>query len=267
MKVASSFLLTCLPTVLPACSSEPGQTGPAPQARPPTAAAAAQQPREAIAPELKPYYAAIQSGQLEPTREALGKLPLPWNREGERSFLLAYSYYEEKLPQEALKHFARAIELSPNFLPSYYYQGMCALDAGDLATAARAFDRYLEFKPDHPSALFGRALVALENDELILARKHLSRAIELAELRLKVESQRQDAGNDLGRYLARYSDLCVRENKPEDARAALERAVTLVPEYPEVWSKLAKVARDAGDEARAKTAEARAQELLAARGR
>lgn len=253
--------------IVSACSSEQGRSSSAPAQPPPTAAQSAAQPREAIAAELKPFYAAIQSGQLAPTREALSKLSLPWNKEGERSFLIGLSFYEEKLPQEALRHFARAIELAPNFLPTHYYQGMCALDAGDTQLAGRAFDRYLAAKPDHPSALFGRALVALENDELILARQHLGRAIELAELRLKVESQRQDAGNDLGRYLARYSDLCVRENKPEDARAALERAVTLVPEYPEVWSKLAKVARDAGDEARAKTAEARAQELLAARGR
>lgn len=257
--------------VVSACSSEQGGPAPAPAPSPaqlpPTAAQSAAQPREAIAAELKPFYAAIQSGQLAPTREALGKLSLPWNKEGERSFLIGLSYYEEKLPQEALRHFARAIELAPNFLPSYYYQGMCALDAGDTGLAAGAFDRYLAAKPDHPSALFGRALVALENDELLLARQHLSRAIELTELRLKVDSQRADAANDLGRYLARFADLCVREGKPSDARAALERAVTLVPDYPEVWSKLAKVARDAGDEARAQAAQARADELLAARGR
>lgn len=249
--------------LLAGCSQENGSPN-AGRQRPQPAASKTQ---DSIAPELKPYYDALLRGEYASVRSALGQVDLPWNREGQRSFLMGLSYHEERLHAEALKHFARAAELSPGFLPTYYYQGMSALDAGELKSAAQALDRYLEAKPDQPSALFGRALVALEDDELQLARKHLERAMELTELRTKVPATADDAQQDLGRYLARLSDLCLREGKPKEARAALERATKLIPAFPEVWSKLARVCTDLGDAAAAEDAQARWRALQAQRGK
>jgi tetratricopeptide (TPR) repeat protein len=261
LSVRTTTLLLLL--LLAGCSEENGSPNSGRQ-RPQPAASKTQ---ESIAPELKPYYEALQRGEYASVRSALGQLDLPWNREGQRSFLLGFSYHEERLHDQALKHFARAQELSPGFLPTYYYQGMSALDAGELKLAAQALDRYLEAKPDQPSALFGRALVALEEDELQLARQHLERAMALTELRTKVPQTAADAQQDLGRYLARLADLCVREGKLTEARAALERASALIPDYAEVWSKLARVCTDLGDTQAAEQAQARWRALEAQRSR
>jgi Tfp pilus assembly protein PilF len=71
-----------------------------------------------------------------------------------------------------------------------------------------------------------------------------------------------EARKDMARYESRLADVYLRRDDLARARAALEKAVDHWPDFFESWNKLYKVLVRLGDEAAAKKALAKYQELF-----
>jgi tetratricopeptide (TPR) repeat protein len=209
-----------------------------------------------IAPGLQPAYRAIGARNGALARAEVERYIAEAGsaaRRGQAEFLIGLSYHDPELYELAEPHFARARELEPGYLATYYYHGFALWKLGRVPEARAAFERYLALEPDKPDALFGLALVALEEDRVEEAEALLRRAIAGTEPRLRAGTD-DDARSDLSRYLARLSDVHLRRDELEAARAALERSVELWPDHYEAWHKLHRVATRQGDAAAASRA-------------
>lgn len=164
-------------------------------------------------------------------------------RVAQAEFLLGLSFHEERRKAEALAHFDRCAALEPGYLANQYYRGMCALDRGEVPKAREAFETYLAVQPDKAEALFGLGLVELEEARDTDARAHFEQAIARTRPRLVDARDAADAKSDLGRYLARLGDACVRVGDLEAAHKALAESVELLPQLSEPRAKLADVER------------------------
>jgi tetratricopeptide (TPR) repeat protein len=177
-------------------------------------------------------------------------------------FLLGLSYHRQRLYGEARPHFERAIALEPGYIPTYYFYGFCLFNLGALDEAEKAFATYLKLKPDEADAIFGQGLVALEQDRVDEAERRMQRAIELAEKKRAQTNNGAEARKDLARYESRLSDVYLRRDDLVRARAALEKAVELWPDFFESWNKLYKVLTRLGENAAAEKALTKYQELF-----
>lgn len=177
-------------------------------------------------------------------------------------FVLALSYHRQRLFGEARPHFERTIALEPAYIPAYYFYGYCLFNLGALDEARQAFAKYLDAKPDEPDAIFGQGLVALEQDRVDDAERLIARAIELVEAKRAHVKNDAEARKDMARYESRLADVYLRRDDLARARAALEKAVDHWPDFFESWNKLYKVLVRLGDEAAAKKALAKYQELF-----
>lgn len=184
-------------------------------------------------------------------------------RRGQAEFLIGLSYHEAELYAEAEPYFAQAVALEPGYLATYYYRGSGLYQIGRLPEARASLEAYLAAQPDSPEASFTLALVALEEDRPDEAAQRIERAIALTEPRLSDPARRADASRDIGRYLARLADARMRKDDLAGARTALERSVGLVPDIPDVWSKLHRVLVRLGDDKAAQAALARYEEVAA----
>src|SRR4030095_5117004 len=80
---------------------------------------------------------------------------------GQAQFILALSYHRQRLYEEAGGHFARAVELEPDYVTAYFFHGFTLLNLGRLDEARKAFEAYLSQGPEGPEAVFVLGLVAL----------------------------------------------------------------------------------------------------------
>jgi tetratricopeptide (TPR) repeat protein len=225
-------------------------------------------------PALNDAYRAVQGKQYAAARAAVeGYLARAGSgaRRGQAEFLIGLSYHEAELYAESEPHFARAVELEPAYLATYYYRGFDLYQVGRLAEARAALETHLRAQPDGAETLFVLGLVALEEDRADEALSRIRRAIELTEPRLSDASagpaRQADARRDLGRYLARLADAQMRKEDFAGARASLERSVALVPDIPDVWSKLHHVLVRLGDDKAAAQALAHYEETAARRAK
>jgi tetratricopeptide (TPR) repeat protein len=179
---------------------------------------------------------------------------------GQAHFVAGLGYHEQKLYERACERFARAAELEPGYFTTYFFQGFALFNAGRLPEARKAFETYLAADPGEAEAHFGLGLVALEDDRADDAERSFRRAIERAGGGAAPGSLAPKARRDLARYETRLADVFLRRDDTPRARIALERAVSLWPEFFEPWHKLALVLRRLGDTAGAEKAESRSAE-------
>jgi tetratricopeptide (TPR) repeat protein len=214
----------------------------------------------------------VKAGRFAEARQAVegyvasGKAPHP----GQAEFVIGLSYHRQMLYEGARTHFARALELEPDYVTAYFFYGFTLFNLGRLDEAKRALESYLARGPEDPEAVFGLGLVALEADRVDEAEENFRRAIGLAEARAGGGEPSPALREDLARYQARLGDVYLRREDLPSARAALQRSVDLWPDHFEPWHKLAGVLRRLGDTAAADRAQARYDEALrrrAAKGR
>ena len=254
-------MLILLAPLLAAC---PKQSSDAPPV--PPAAIAVDAKAQVLDTGLKDAYHAIDGGNYDAGRKLVDAyLKHGGARPGQAEFLLGFACHKQDLYTEGLEHLTRAVELEPGYLATYYYLGFAQFQLGHMPEARKAYETFLRAQPDKPDALFGLGLVALEQDRIDEAAQKIGRAIELVRARAREPKQADDAHRDLGRYLARMADVKLRQEDLAGARDALRESVTLVPDIPDVWSKLERVLVRLGDEPGAKEAEARYTALVKAR--
>jgi tetratricopeptide (TPR) repeat protein len=182
---------------------------------------------------------------------------------GQAQFILGLSYHRQRLYESAHGHFARALELEPDYVTTLFFHGFTLLNLGRLDEARRAFEGYLARGPEDPEAVFGLGLVALEQDRVDDAERAFQRAIALARAAAGMGAVLSPAASeDLARYHARLADVHLRRGDLPKARTDLERSVELWPDHFEPWHKLAGVLRRLGDAAGADRAQARSDEAF-----
>lgn len=224
-------------------------------------------PPPKLDPQLLEAFRLIKSGRHADARlrvEAYLQAPGAAHP-GQAEFLVALSYHEDKLYQSADPHFARAIELEPDYFTACFFHGFTLFNLGRLDEAKRLLETFLARSPEEAEAIFGLGLVALEQDRVDDAKDRIERAIAVAERKAASTERSADAREDLARYQARLGDVHLRRDDLDQARAAFERSVELWPEHGEPWHKLARVLQRLGDTAGAERAQARSNEALARR--
>ncbi len=223
--------------------------------------------------------ALASTGQGEPdVLAALGKLYFDVYREVES---------EVGNSRSAGDQFKAALELDPRHL---------AAQLGELAlyrynwrrqsrSAADLLEKLLATHPDAVSANLAAASAALDDGQLVAARAHLDRLLELAPLRRDVRTEvaalswvehRRDAAREVLAELARVDP---KDGRPErelgrhlcelyrfaEAVPFLEQSVARDASDAQAWTELGRALANTGDEERALESLARAEE--AARGR
>jgi predicted Zn-dependent protease len=100
---------------------------------------------------------------------------------------------------EAQPHLERAVALAPDDRQAKLGLARCLHAAGDSAAAERVLDELLADRPDDPSALGVRGMVALQSDRPSEAVEFLKRALERSPSELEVLNTLAVAMNALGK--------------------------------------------------------------------
>jgi tetratricopeptide (TPR) repeat protein len=180
---------------------------------------------------------------------------------GQAQFILGLSYHRQRLYEAAQGHFARAIELEPDYVTARFFHGFALLNLGRLDEARKELEEYLARGPEDAEAVFGLGLVAIEQDRVDDAQRSIERAIALAQAKAG-PALSPAASEDLARYYARLGDVHLRQGDLAKARADLERSVELWPGALRAVAQAGGRAAPAGDTAGADRAQARSDEAF-----
>jgi tetratricopeptide (TPR) repeat protein len=213
---------------------------------------------------LVPAFRLIRAGRYAEARRAAeayiasGTAAHP----GQAQFILGLVQHRQRLYDTAHAHFASALELEPEYVTAWFFDGFALFNLGRLQEARAAFETYLARGPEDAEAVFGLGLVALEQDRVDDAERLFLRAIALGQAKGLAPVISEDASEDVARYYARLADVHLRRGDLPRARAALERSVELWPGHFEPWHKLAGVLRRLGDTAGAERAQAMSEQAF-----
>jgi tetratricopeptide (TPR) repeat protein len=156
---------------------------------------------------------------------------LPYQAE----FLLGFARHKAKRYAAATEHFERAVDLAPDYHPTWHFLGFACHALGDLDRAEEAFRAHEELAPGEGDDAFGLGIVALDRDDLDEAKRQLERALDIHR---QVASMGVDRRRELAKVWARLSDVHARRDDWEAARTALVQAVQQFSGHDEIWHKL-----------------------------
>ncbi|MEX0775065.1 MAG: tetratricopeptide repeat protein [Phycisphaeraceae bacterium] len=124
----------------------------------------------------------------------------------------------QKQPQQAMRHFERALALRPDLAETHYNLGLAMIALDQYNDAARQFGACIKLQPDHAMAHHNLGSILFLANELPAAIAHYRRAIAALPGYL-------DAYVNLGQAL-------VASNQLDDAAAAYRQAIAHQPNHP-----------------------------------
>jgi tetratricopeptide (TPR) repeat protein len=151
---------------------------------------------------------------------------------------------------ESLEQLREAVRLRPDSAAAYNSLGMALSRFLETAAAREAFESAIRLQPDLSSAHVNLSMILAQMGEQDLALQHLDQAIRI---------QGQDPAAARSCYLR--AEIHRERNEVEAARADLEQAVRLRPDFAVAWSELGVVRRALLDDAGSLPALRRAVEL------
>ena len=190
--------------------------------------------------ELARHFVLIQQGQPDAARVRLRRYLDAQPQEGLAHFLFGLTYHTEKRYGLALESFSRAREFAPTYGQAAYFQGWALYYMGQPAEAQKAVLWYLQGSPENADAHFLLGLLAYEQGDLEEANRRLNRSLSL------FENATNPKVKDVGKALVRLADVQMQQGNIENAYDSLAKAVTLIPDSPEVYYKIAQVLRRQG---------------------
>jgi tetratricopeptide (TPR) repeat protein len=170
---------------------------------------------------------------------------------------------------EARTHYARAIELKPDYAAAHYNLGLALEHEGQLAEAAASYRRALQLQPDNPATLnnLGNALKTLGNLENAIAcyRQALNLAPDFVECRVNLgnalaaqdnlvdavplwqEALRQrpdlaEVKTNLAFASVQQGNALFRQGKKVEAESHYREALQLDPQYADAYYNLGNLA-------------------------
>lgn len=93
--------------------------------------------------------------------------------------LLGASFVADKNPQEAIKHYLRAVKIRPNFADGHNNLGVAYLQVNDLASAEKHLEKAIRYNPKSIEALRNLGLVLLRSGRHDKAKYALKKAIKI----------------------------------------------------------------------------------------
>lgn len=173
------------------------------------------------------------------------------------TFLLGVAVQKQKRYAEArdlLVAAQRSGQTFPEARQVDHFLGWANYYLGDLALAKRHFQSHVGAVPTADDSWFGLGVVAIEENRIGDAESALQRALDLAGDELPGRPMRAKA-------LVRLGDVAVLRDRFADAVDLYEEAVSIRPDQPEVWTKLARAYERVNRAADATTARGRADAL------
>jgi tetratricopeptide (TPR) repeat protein len=146
---------------------------------------------------------------------------------GEAHLLLGSIFSESGNQQEAIQELTTATRLMPRYAMAHNELGQAFSTAGQTGPARAAFEKAVALDPNFAQAQENLGRVLLDSKDFAPAAHHLDRAITLF-------GDSPDAAYSL--YLR--AKIHTEHDEPQKALAALKRAVSLQPNFPEAWSDL-----------------------------
>lgn len=176
----------------------------------------------AIPPEARKEFEggqkAIRSNDFAAAISRLQKAIEVYPRYAEAYQLLAVAQLQTKNGPQAEASLTKAIEIEDNMPRAQYLLGVLYAMTGRANLAEKPLSRFAELDPQNPDAHFELAKVSFALGKFPDAETHARKAIELKETNAGVH------------IVLGYALL--RQKKPEDAKQAFERFLTLDPKSP-----------------------------------
>jgi superkiller protein 3 len=170
--------------------------------------------------------------------------------DGEARLMLGSILTEDGHVAEAIPLLREAVRLMPGSPTAQNGLGEALNAAGDAQAARSAFEKAAALDPKFAQAHVNLGLVLVQAGESAAAAEHLDRAIAIF-------GDTPDAAYP--HYLR--AKIYTEQDKPEQAAAALKKAVSLQPDFAEAWSDLGQASKALLDDAGAFAAFRRSVEL------
>ncbi len=204
-------------------------------------------PTASLDDELAPIFGMISQDLLSFARERVTTYLQQNPASGQGEFLLGLTYHREKRYALARPHFAKAVQLSPHFHPTYHFYGWCLYYLGESDAARSTFKEHVRLDPSEGDSQFALGLLAMEDDQLAEAERRFNKAIEL---QIDTPRRRQD----VAKAHARLGDLYIRREQLELAKRHLLDATDLWPQHYAAYYKLHLVLNRLGEPEAAESA-------------
>jgi tetratricopeptide (TPR) repeat protein len=189
----------------------------------------------------------FEEGRYDDTDKLCKKL-LEWREDhGPAWYFRGLVAQVENRHRDALDCFEKTAATTELALQRVIATGKSHFALDEIDTALACFQRALDFQPDHAEAHYYLAMVLKSKGDITSARTYLRRATLL------------DA--KLGAVWYELGNIALVTERPDEALRALEKAVALLPDAPEVHNNLGLARQAADDAAGAETAYRRAIEL------
>ena len=91
------------------------------------------------------------NGVVEIQKEYLDQLVAAYPNDERAQFTLGNYYFGQQDLDEALEHYKKTSELSPNYSQVYNLMGYCLRQKGDYANSEQSFKKYIELIPNDPN--------------------------------------------------------------------------------------------------------------------
>jgi len=193
--------------------------------------------------------------------EAYGSLPDALAYQAE--FMLGFARHKAMRYAAARAHFERAIELAPDYHPTWHFLGFACHALGDLDRAEEAFREHARLRPGEGDDTFGLAIVALDRAQLDKAEQLLRQA--LAQHRGVAETG-VDRRREFAKIHARLSEIYSQRDDWEEARTQLQQAVEYFTGHDEIWHMLYQAHLRLGEDDYAEQAKAMRDQVRAQSG-
>ncbi|MCB9727763.1 MAG: tetratricopeptide repeat protein [Deltaproteobacteria bacterium] len=138
----------------------------------------------------------------------------------------------------AVSYYRRALETDPTYQPALYDLGMIQLEASEFPDAKQLFTKLLEVSPNHSGAKLAMARISLFERDFEAANRYADEALALSK-----QADNRDATFDAWMVKANVADA---EQKPDEKRQALERALEIQPSNETATLKLAALLTQTG---------------------
>jgi len=148
-----------------------------------------------------------------------------------------------------------------------HFLGWCTYYLGDVEAAAKYFDAHIAIVPGEFDSQFGRGVVAIDQDDLAVAKERLRAALALLGAAADDAPGGASHPRDRAKVLVRLGDVSLREGDVASARTQYEEAVHLWPAHHEGWAKLARALDRLGEGDAAQHAREQQQRVLEQLGR
>ncbi|QDV91120.1 TPR repeat-containing protein YrrB [Phycisphaerae bacterium RAS2] len=150
-----------------------------------------------------------------------------WNEDARKAYSQGNAEFEQNRVPQAVEYYREAIRLDPTMYLAHLNLGLAYIELGQYDRANEAFRAAIDIQPNRADPFVNLGGLSMRTHDYDAACRHYEEAIAR-------EPKDAHAHNGLGMALANLGRLT-------EARAAIQRAIELQPDYPAAVRNLAQV--------------------------